>query len=84
MDSYAAAPNLHRDDSATDVGYLHEDGQYAAVRIADISDPETIAGQLRVLAGHADAGPDGFRAKLQSESPKVSRAITDAVAHRTV
>ena len=35
------------DDSATDVGYLHEDGQYAAVRIADSSDPETIAPGLR-------------------------------------
>ena len=48
------------DDSATDVGYLHEDGQYAAVRIADISDPETIAGQLRVLADMLTRGAMKF------------------------
>ena len=34
-------------DTATDVGYMRADGQYAAVRIADTSDPETIAKQLR-------------------------------------
>ena len=32
------------------IGYMREDGLYAAVRIADDSDVETIAGQLRVLA----------------------------------
>jgi hypothetical protein len=38
------------DDTATKRGYMRADGQYAAVRIADTSDAETIAGQLLVLA----------------------------------
>jgi hypothetical protein len=37
-------------DTAIDVGYMRADGQYAAVRIADTSDAETIAKQLQVLA----------------------------------
>ena len=41
---------IRRDEVATVIGYMREDGLYAAVRIADDSDVETIAGQLRVLA----------------------------------
>ena len=49
-------------DTATDIGYVREDGTYAAVRIADRSDAETIAGQLRVLAEQIARRPidDGY------------------------
>jgi hypothetical protein len=41
---------IRRDEDSTVIGYMREDGAYAAVRIADDSDAETIADQLRVLA----------------------------------
>ena len=34
-------------DTATDVGYVMNDGGYAAIRVHDDADTETIAGQLR-------------------------------------
>ena len=50
---------IHRTecDTATDIGYMREDGVYAAVRISDWSDAETIAGQLRVLAEQIARAP---------------------------
>ena len=50
---------VHRtpDDTATDIAYVLADGSYAAVRIADSSDAETIAGQLRALAARMAAKP---------------------------
>ena len=47
-------------DTATDIGYMREDGAYAAVRIFDWSDVETIAGQLRVLAEQICRAPINF------------------------
>ena len=41
---------IRRDVDATVLSYMREDGLFAAVRIADDSDVETISGQLRVLA----------------------------------
>ena len=38
------------DDTAIDVGYMRAAAHYAAGRIADTSDAETIAKQLQVLA----------------------------------
>jgi hypothetical protein len=48
-------------DTATDIGYMRADGVYAAVRIFDWSDAETIAGQLKVLAEQITRGPPTFR-----------------------
>jgi len=55
---------IHRttDDTATDIAYVLEDGSYAAVRIADSADAETIAGQLRALAARLAAKPAHARA----------------------
>ena len=47
-------------DTATDIGYKREDGAYAAVRIFDWSDAETISGQLRVLAEQITRPPATF------------------------
>ena len=58
-------------DTATDVGYMRADAQYAPVRIADTSDAETIAGQLQVLAEMmtrpkwTDSFGEGFNARRQ-------------------
>jgi hypothetical protein len=54
---------IHRtaDDTATDIAYVMEDGTYAAVRIADGADTETIAGQLRALAARMAAKPSERR-----------------------
>ena len=38
------------DDDSTVIGYMRDDGHFAAVQIADDSDVETVAGPLRVLA----------------------------------
>jgi len=37
-------------DTATDIGYVLDDGGYAAIRVADDSDTATVAGQFRALA----------------------------------
>jgi hypothetical protein len=67
-----APPHLARtdDDTATDLGYMRLDDQYAAVRWR-VSDAETIAGQLRVLAemmtrSNWTASPrEGFKTQQQ-------------------
>lgn len=41
---------IRRDANATVIGYLRDDGHFAAVMIADDSDAETVAGQLHMLA----------------------------------
>jgi len=58
--SLQAAGRGGEDDTATDIGYMREDGAYAAVRIFDWSDAETISGQLRVLAGQITRPPATF------------------------
>ena len=55
-----AAGRGGEDDTATDIGYMREDGAYAAVRNFDWSDAETISGQLRVLAEQITRPPATF------------------------
>ena len=71
-----------KNDDATDVDYLRHDGQYAAVRIADHADAETIAGQLRVLAdmltrprddGQGRASVRGSRRRAHPDLPHVGQ-----------
>ena len=51
---------IRRDEDATVIGYLRDDGHWSAVRIADDSDPETVAGQLKVLAESITRKPHDF------------------------
>jgi len=53
-------------DTATDIGYMREDGAYAAVRIFDWSDVETISGQLRVLAEQITRAPATFDGRFNA------------------
>ena len=57
-------------DTATDIGYQREDGTYAAVRVADNSDAETIAGQLRVLAEQITRKPMDFGGSFNTRRRK--------------
>ena len=59
-------------DTATDVRCMRDDGTYAAVRIFDWSDAETIAGHLRVLAKQISRGPATFYGSFNNRGRKRS------------
>ena len=71
---------IHRTecDTATDLGYMREDGVYAAVRIFDWSDTATIAGQLRVLAEQIRRPPQTFTTASIEEGTEINQALRSA------
>jgi hypothetical protein len=72
-------------DTATDIGYMREDGHYAAVRIFDWSDAESIAGQLKALAEQITRAPatfgNRFNAGRKPRYLKLAEISTDRDHH---
>jgi hypothetical protein len=49
------------DNTGWVIGYLRSDGQWSAVQVADGADPQTVSGQLMVLAEAIVRKGPGYR-----------------------